>query len=76
MGGALTIAALTIAPEADAGTCYYGVPDLVKFDVSKIKGPVYAYFGEKDTVKGFSDPEAAKRLEATCKAAGVDFSLE
>jgi carboxymethylenebutenolidase len=76
LGGALTVASLANIPELDAGSPYYGVPDLSNFDLSKIKVPVYAYFGENDDHKGFSSPEDGKRLEKAAKDAGVNFTLD
>ncbi len=75
LGGALTVTSLANISELDAGSPYYGVPDLSKIDLSKIKVPVYAYFGENDNHKGFSSPEDAKRLEQAAKDAGVNFTL-
>lgn len=57
MGGALTIAALTEVEEIDAGVAFYGVPSLKDWDISKIKAPLMANFGETDQMKGFSDIE-------------------
>jgi carboxymethylenebutenolidase len=76
LGGALTIAALSVYPETfSAGVPFYGIPDLSKYELSKIKKPVLAQFGDKDHAKGFSDPESAYNLEKKAKEAGVDFTL-
>ena len=56
MGGALTIAAATLNQDFDAVAPFYGIPDLTKFDVSKITARFEAHFGELDNHKGFSDP--------------------
>ena len=42
MGGALTIAVLTLDPLFDAGAPFYGIPPLEKYDLSKIKIPILA----------------------------------
>eukprot|EP01006_Ploeotia_vitrea_P032876 TRINITY_DN65068_c0_g1_i3.p1 TRINITY_DN65068_c0_g1~~TRINITY_DN65068_c0_g1_i3.p1 ORF type:complete len:122 (-),score=0.48 TRINITY_DN65068_c0_g1_i3:182-547(-) len=76
MGGALTIAAMCYVPEIDAGTPFYGIPDLSKATPSNIKNPIVAYFGENDEAKGFSDAESARKLEKTLKDAGVNFTLK
>jgi carboxymethylenebutenolidase len=75
MGGALTIATLANSKNFDKGVPFYGVPDFSKVELKNISVPVLAHFGEKDQVKGFSDPEAAKKLEEEMKNAGVDFTL-
>ena len=62
MGGALTIASVATIPGFDAAAPFYGIPDLTKFDVSKITCKFEAHFGEKDDHKGFSDPESAEKL--------------
>ena len=55
---------------------FYGIPDLKKYLLSNIKAPVFAYFAEKDQIKGFSDSESAKNLEKLAKEAKVDFTLK
>ena len=75
MGGALTIAAIAQGDEFSAAAPFYGVPDLSKLDLTRIKVPVLAHFGETDDAKGFSDKETALRLETAMKAAGVTFTL-
>jgi len=74
MGGALAICALTASSEIDAGAPFYGTPDLSQWDVSKIKVPVFAQFGENDQAKGFSDVETAKKFESECLAKGVKIT--
>lgn len=51
------------ATDIDAGAPFYGVPDLNKFAISNIKGPIYGHFGETDAMKGFSAPEDGLRLQ-------------
>ena len=60
MGGALTLAALADGAAIDAGAPFYGIPDARYFDVTKIKAPISAQFGDLDGYKGFSDPGAAQ----------------
>ncbi len=48
MGGALTVLSLTMAPEADAGVVWYGLPPLEYVDASKIKAPLIAHWAEQD----------------------------
>jgi carboxymethylenebutenolidase len=75
MGGALTLAAIANSDEFAAAAPFYGVPDLTKVNVANIKIPVLAHFGDKDEVKGFSDPETAYKLEKAAKDAGINFTL-
>ena len=44
MGGALTVLSLTMAPEADAGVVWYGLPPLEYVDANKIKAPMIAHW--------------------------------
>jgi carboxymethylenebutenolidase len=75
MGGALVIASMTTG-EIDAGACFYGVPDLSKQNFNLAKGRyIIAHFGKEDNLKGFSDPETAKKLEKVLKEAGVHIEM-
>ncbi|WP_119291395.1 dienelactone hydrolase family protein [Azohydromonas sediminis] len=71
MGGALTILALTMAPEADAGVVWYGYPPLEFVDASKIKAPMMAHWATQDAAFAMEGVEA---LEAKLKAAGVAYN--
>ncbi|CAM6087649.1 unnamed protein product [Calypogeia fissa] len=71
MGGALSLASAVLVPGIDAAVAFYGTPNPGLADVSKVKVPVQAHFGEKDSTKGFSDLEAANALEEKLKASGV-----
>jgi len=71
MGGALTVLALTMAPEADAGVVWYGYPPLEYVDASKIKAPVMAHWAEQDNPFPIAGVDA---LEAKLKAADVAYS--
>jgi len=71
MGGALTVLAMTMVPEADAGVVWYGYPPLEFVDASKITGPVMAHWAEQDAafaIAGVAD------LEAKFAAAGVAYT--
>jgi len=74
MGGALVLAALINTEGYCCGVPFYGCPDLSQNDVKKIKCPVLAMFGETDDLKGFSDVEQAKKLEAAMKDANLKDS--
>ena len=47
MGGALTVLSLTMAPEADAGVVWYGLPPLEYVDANKMKAPKIAHWAEQ-----------------------------
>eukprot|EP00878_Enallax_costatus_P008358 GHUV01008736.1.p1 GENE.GHUV01008736.1~~GHUV01008736.1.p1 ORF type:complete len:169 (+),score=42.35 GHUV01008736.1:487-993(+) len=74
MGGALTFAAAQHAG-VDCAAPFYGIPDPAICDPASIKVPVQAHFGEKDTMKGFSDPESIHKVVDKMKAAGVPVEL-
>ncbi|WP_457321111.1 dienelactone hydrolase family protein [Roseateles sp. P5_E11] len=48
MGGALTVLAATMVPEADAAVIWYGMPPLEYVDASKIKMPLQAHWATQD----------------------------
>ncbi len=48
MGGALTLLALTQAPEIDAGVVWYGCPPLEYIDASKIRAPLLGHWAIQD----------------------------
>ena len=51
MGGALALAAAALLPEEiSAAAPFYGIPSSDLCDVGKIKAPVQAHFGSKDTL--------------------------
>ncbi|MBL8383490.1 MAG: dienelactone hydrolase family protein [Burkholderiales bacterium] len=70
MGGALTILALTMVPEAAAGVAWYGLPPLEFVDAGKIKAPLMAHWATQD---GAFPIETVDPLEAKLRAAGVSF---
>jgi carboxymethylenebutenolidase len=71
MGGALTVLALTMAPETDAGVVWYGFPPLEYVDAGKIKAPVLAHWAEQDSHFAIAGVDA---LEAKLREAGVRYS--
>ena len=71
MGGALTVLALTMAPEAAAGVVWYGNPPLEFVDAAKIKVPVMAHWAEQDAAFPIAGVDA---LEAKLQAAGVAYT--
>jgi carboxymethylenebutenolidase len=71
MGGALTILSLTMAPEADAGVVWYGLPPLEFVDASKIRVPVMAHWAEQDVPFPIASVEP---LEEKLRAAGVAYT--
>ena len=70
MGGALTILSLTMAPEADAGVVWYGLPPLEYVDASKIKAPMMAHWAEQDVPFPIATVDP---LEAKLREAGVHY---
>jgi carboxymethylenebutenolidase len=72
MGGALTLLALTMAPEVDAGVVWYGFPPLDYIDASKIKVPLLGHWATQDEAFKIETVDA---LEAKLSAAGVDFEF-
>ena len=71
MGGALTILALTMAPEADAGVVWYGYPPLEFVDASKISVPMMAHWATQDAAFAIEGVDA---LEAKLQAATVAYT--
>lgn len=74
MGGALSVASAALVPEISAAAPFYGLPKPGLCDISNIRVPVQAHFGENDTFKGFSAPEDARTLEEVLTGK-CDFKL-
>ncbi len=72
MGGALTLLALTQAPEIDAGVVWYGCPPLEYIDASKIQAPLQAHWATQDQ---FFTIDTIDALEEKLKAAGTGFEF-
>ena len=70
MGGALTVLALTQAPEAAAGVVWYGYPPLEYVDAARIQAPVQAHWATQDAFFGLDGVTA---LEARLEAAQVRY---
>lgn len=75
MGGALTLASAVLVDGLSAAAPFYGAPPAALADVSKCSIPVLAHFGELDTHKGFSDPDAAKALGDKLKTSGCEHAV-
>ena len=71
MGGALTVLAMTMAPEADAGVVWYGYPPLEYVDANKIKAPLIAHWATQDAAFAIDGVDA---LEAKLRDAGVSYT--
>jgi len=70
MGGALTVLASTMVPEADAGVVWYGFPPLEYVDASKIKIPLMAHWATQDAAFAIATADA---LEAKLREAKVRY---
>jgi carboxymethylenebutenolidase len=70
MGGALTVLAATLVPEADAGVIWYGLPPLDYVDASKIRIPLQAHWATQD---GAFPIDSVDGLEAKFEAAKVRY---
>jgi carboxymethylenebutenolidase len=71
MGGALTVLALTLVPEADAGVVWYGYPPLEFVDAGKIKAPLLAHWATQDAAFAIAGVDA---LEAKLEEVGVAYT--
>ncbi len=72
MGGALTLLALCMAPELDAGVVWYGCPPLEYIDAGKIKAPLQGHWGTQDE---FFKIELVEQLEEKLRAAQVSHEF-
>jgi carboxymethylenebutenolidase len=70
MGGALTVLASTMVPEADAGVVWYGYPPLEYVDASKITMPLMAHWATQDDAFAIAGVDA---LEAKLRDAKVRY---
>jgi carboxymethylenebutenolidase len=68
MGGQLALFAATRNPQIGAVVDFYGVHPKVTLDLSGLRAAVLGIFAERDS---FVPPEAARKLEADLRAAGV-----
>ena len=72
LGGGLSVWAAATCPNITAAVTYYYVMPHGKPDFTKIKGPVLGHFGTADD---FIPQEAADKLEAELRDAGVDVTF-
>ena len=72
MGGALTVLALTMAPEASAGVVWYGFPPLEYVDASKVTAPVLGHWATQDNHFAIAGVDA---LEEKLRAAGASVEF-
>ena len=72
MGGALTVLAMTMVPEAVAGVVWYGLPPLDYVDAGKIKAPIMAHWATQDQAFPIASVDA---LEAKLQAANVNIEF-
>jgi carboxymethylenebutenolidase len=75
MGGALSLAAGTRLKNLDGAICFYGIPSPDIALPKDIKCPLQLHFGQLDENKGFSDPEAADKLENDLKSANIKYEI-
>jgi carboxymethylenebutenolidase len=70
MGGALTLLASTMTPEADAAVVWYGMPPLEYVDATQIKAPLMAHWATQDQFFAIANVDA---LDAKLAEAGVRY---
>ena len=70
MGGALTLLAAGMAPEADAFVTWYGFPPLEYLNTAAMKAPILGHFALQD---GFFPHSTVAPLTQQLHAAGVAF---
>ena len=75
MGGALAIAASVRVDGLSAAAPFYGIPSKELADPAKARTPLQCHFGLKDSLKGFSDPEAQDALEKVLKENNVKYEF-
>ena len=72
MGGALTLLALCMVPEVDAGVVWYGCPPLEYVDATKIKVPLQAHWATQDE---FFPIATVDQLQDMLRDARVNFDF-
>lgn len=70
MGGALTVLASQLVPEADAAVVWYGMPPLEYVDATQIKAPLMAHWAMQDQFFAIANVDA---LDAKLADAGVRY---
>jgi carboxymethylenebutenolidase len=72
MGGALTLLAMSMVPEVDAGVVWYGCPPLEYIDATKIKAPLLGHWATQDD---FFPIATVDHLEEKLRTGGVNFEF-
>jgi carboxymethylenebutenolidase len=72
MGGALTLLALCMSPEIDAGVVWYGCPPLEYIDATKIRAPLQGHWATQDE---FFPIARIDSLQDKLREAGVTFDF-
>ena len=67
----LTGSLLPVAPEADAGVSWYGLPPLEFIDTSKLKAPLMGHWATQDQAFPIASVDA---LDEKLKAAGCNYT--
>ncbi len=75
MGGGITIATCCTSKVFDAAVAFYGIPDLNKYDVSKISCPLRCEFAETDQ-SPVAGPEGRKKLEEALQKANSSATVK
>jgi carboxymethylenebutenolidase len=75
MGGALSFAGAVRCSEISAAVPFYGIPRSAAFDLTTIRIPVQAHFGEKDDAVGFSSPSDYEPLYERLTKAGIQYEM-
>jgi carboxymethylenebutenolidase len=73
MGGALTLATASIAPEVVAAVPFYGMPDRANFKLESIKAPILKHVASRDE---WVKPAAAEALRDDVNKAGGSMTVE
>jgi carboxymethylenebutenolidase len=73
LGGALSFLAAVNCPEISAAAPFYGIPRDV--DLTRMRIPVQAHFGERDDIAGFSSPAEYGPLGDRLIAAGLPYEM-
>ncbi len=75
MGGALAIASAVLCENLNAAAPFYGIPSKELADPVNSRVPMQCHFGLLDSMKGFSDPEAADGLEKALKDHSISYEF-
>jgi len=75
MGGALSFKAAALCPEITAAVPFYGIPRDDRGELTRIRIPVQAHFGENDDIVGLSSPSDYLPLAEKLLTAGVPYEM-